>query len=713
MVERAGVGQSNQVGVSIVTSAARLARIIKSARDIMRKDKGMNGDLDRLPQLTWLMFLKFLDDVERIREAETATAGKTYSPLVDSPYRWRDWASNLGGITGDALTSFVNNDEAKRPDGSKGPGLLAYLRGLQSKNGRESRDVISNVFRGVNNRMLNGYLFRDVINKIDEINFSSSKEIHELSFLYESLLKELRDAAGDSGEFYTPRPVVRFMVRMINPRLGEVVLDPAAGTGGFLVESFLHIQKQCRATEDFERLQMGSIVGVEAKSLPYLLCQMNLLLHGLEFPDIDPLNALRHPLNEIGDDDRVDAILTNPPFGGEEEAGIQSNFPEDKRTNETALLFLQLVMRRLRRFQRGQKAGRCAIIVPDGTLFSEGVGERIKEDLLRDFNLHTIVRLPEGVFSPYTDIKTNLMFFEAPGPTKEVWYYELPLPIGRKKYTKTHPLKDEEFESIIQWWRNRKENSHSWRVDSTQVAENSYNLDLYNPHPPQGESVKSPEELSKQIELIEPTVATNLNKVKGLLEHILSSKVPFFKCEVGDVLVPADRSEEVNPAKSFRQIGVKLWGEGAYEREPITGINTKYKMLSRVQAGDLIVNKIWARHGSIAVVPRELDGCYASSEFLIFSPVEEKLDPRWFHWYSKTTTFWNKCYEKSHGTSGKNRIRPEKFLSIVINLPKREEQTQLLNHFEEFASLTGTFEGLGGILKDLRTSTLNRTFAHS
>ena len=332
-----------------LTTAQQLGSLIKSARDIMRKDKGLNGDLDRLPMLTWIMFLKFLDDLEQIRETDAKLAGKRFRHTIEPPYRWRDWAAKPDGITGDELIAFVNNEEARGPDGKKGPGLFAYLRSLQGANGGDRRDVIATVFKGTVNRMINGYLLRDVVNKVHGIHFTSSGEIHTLGHLYESMLKEMRDAAGDSGEFYTPRAVVRFMVAVTDPRLGETLLDPACGTGGFLVESFEHLRKQCKRAEHYAVLQSESLLGGEAKPLPYLLAQMNLLLHGLETPKIDPLNSLRVALKEIGDRDRVDIILTNPPFGGEEERGILSNFPEDKQTSETALLFLQLIMRKLRR----------------------------------------------------------------------------------------------------------------------------------------------------------------------------------------------------------------------------------------------------------------------------------------------------------------------------------------------------------------------------
>jgi type I restriction enzyme M protein len=281
------------------STAQQLSSLIKSCRDIMRKDKGLNGDLDRLPMLTWIMFLKFLDDMERVRAEEAKLAGKQFRPAIEPPYRWRDWASNPQGITGTELIAFINQDEATRPDGKRGLGLFAYLRGLQSANG-DRRDVIAKVFEGTVNRMVSGYLLRDVLNKVNEIHFTSRDEIHTLGLLYESMLKEMRDAAGDSGEFYTPRPLIKFIVTAIDPRLGETVLDPAAGTGGFLVESFEHLNMQCKKAIDYDRLQRETLYGVEPKSLPYLLCQVNLLLHGLDYPQIDPENALRFPLREMG-----------------------------------------------------------------------------------------------------------------------------------------------------------------------------------------------------------------------------------------------------------------------------------------------------------------------------------------------------------------------------------------------------------------------------
>lgn len=498
------------------SSAQQLGAILKSCRDIMRKDKGLNGDLDRLPMLTWIMFLKFLDDMEQVREAEAKIAGKRYRPSIETPYRWRDWAARAEGITGPELIAFINQEEAVRPDGKRGQGLFAYLRSLESANG-DRRDVISRVFQGTINRMVNGYLLRDVIHRVNDIHFTSKDEIHTLGHLYETMLREMRDAAGDSGEFYTPRAVVKFIVTIINPKLGETVLDPAAGTGGFLVGAFEHLQAQAKRAQDYEQLQHGALHGIEAKPLPYLLCEMNLLLHGMEYPEIDPGNALRFPLREIGDKDRVDVIVTNPPFGGEEERGILSNFPEDKQTAETALLFLQLIMRKLRRPVGGGGGGRCGMVVPDGVLFGDGICARIKEQLLREYNLHTIVRLPNGVFAPYTGIRTNLLFFDRSGPTKEVWYYEQPLPEGRKSYTKTLPMQFDEFSDCIEWWQARKEGESAWKVPVTDLFADNCNLDRKNPRAQEDIPHLAPDQLAESILAKERQIAEIMEGIKGLL----------------------------------------------------------------------------------------------------------------------------------------------------------------------------------------------------
>jgi type I restriction enzyme M protein len=354
------------------------------------------------------------------------------------------------------------------------------------------------------------------------------------------MLREMRDAAGDSGEFYTPRPVVRLMVEVTDPRLGETVLDPACGTGGFLVEAYQHLECQCRTVEDRQVLQRRSLYGGEAKPRPYLLAQMNLLLHGLESPQIDPGNSLRYPFSEIGERDRVDVILTNPPFGGEEERGILGNFPEDKQTAETALLFLQRFMRKLRRPGRPASpggagrprtdegpspttasagGGRAGVVVPNGTLSGDGVCARIKQELLSEFNLHTIVRLPNGVFAPYTSIPTNLLFFDRSGPAGEVWYYEQPLPEGRKSYTKTQPIQYEELAPLIAWWHHREEDEPAWTVPAAELLATKCNLDRKNPRGRPDFEHLPPEQLADDILAKEQRIAELLAGIKAILRE--------------------------------------------------------------------------------------------------------------------------------------------------------------------------------------------------
>lgn len=497
---------------ALLTTPQRLASVLKSARDIMRKDRGLSSDLDRLPQLTWLMFLKFLDDMETERKVETELKGQRYHPLIEPPYRWQDWAHSA--LTGDELIAFVNNDEAPGPDGKRGPGLFHYLKNLQPTREHDTREVIRNVFKDTINRMVSGYLLKEVITKVDELHFQSSDEIHTLGNLYESMLQEMRNAAGDSGEFYTPRPVVKLMVKLTDPQLGETVLDPACGTGGFLSETFDHLRTQCKRAQDYEILQRRSIYGQEAKPLPYLLAQMNLVLHGLEAPSILYTNSLAVKLTELGDDQRVDVIMTNPPFGGEEEAAIKNGYPADKQTSETALLFLQLIMRRLNR-----KSGRAAVVVPNGVLFGDGIAGRIKQELLTEFNLHTIVRLPNGVFAPYTAIPTNLLFFDRSGPTEDVWFYEHPLPEGRKTYTKLHSLRDEEFIPLMTWWNARVENDRAWKVPAKTLLENGCNLDVKNP------SAKDDLEHLPPEQLVESILAKE-RQIIALLEELRAELMP-------------------------------------------------------------------------------------------------------------------------------------------------------------------------------------------
>jgi len=439
-----------------------LSAAIKSIQDIMRKDVGVDGDAQRISQMGWLLFLKIFDD----QEIEYELTRDNYKSPIPKRLRWGSWAGNPEGITGDELMEFVNGD------------LFKTLKELPADAAKNPRGfLIRSVFEDSYNYMKSGTLLRQVINKINEtVDFNKAQDRHLFGEIYETILKDLQ-SAGNAGEYYTPRAVTQFMVDMTDPKLGETVLDPACGTGGFLTCTIEHVRKKYVKTPAQEKKLQASIHGVEKKPLPHLLCTTNMLLHGIENPiNIRHDNTLSRPLRDIGPADRVEVVVTNPPFGGMEEDGIENNFPTNFRTRETADLFLVLITHILK------SGGRAAIVLPDGTLFGEGVKTRIKEKLLTECNLHTVVRLPNGVFSPYTGIKTNLLFFTKGSPTKEVWYYQHPYPQGAKSYNKTKPMRIEEFEPEKTWWENRVENDFAWRVPVQQIIDNNYNLDIKNPN---------------------------------------------------------------------------------------------------------------------------------------------------------------------------------------------------------------------------------------
>ena len=420
-----------------------IATTIKSIQDIMRKDAGVDGDAQRISQLGWMLFLKIFDDSEK----EIELLNDRYRSPIPDNLRWRNWAdSDDAMFTGENLLNFVNNE------------LFPELKDLAADADRNPRGVIvKRVFEDAYNYMKNGTLLRQVINKLREINFNSLKDRKHFGDIYEQILRDLQ-SAGNAGEYYTPRAVTQFIVDMIDPQLGEKLLDPACGTGGFLTCAIEHIRKNYVKTPRDEETLQGSIFGVEKKPLPHLLCVTNMLLHQIEIPlEVRHDNTLARPLRDYKPSDRVHVIITNPPFGGMEEDGIEKNFPY--QTRETADLFLQMIVHLLR------DGGRGALVLPDGTLFGEGVKSKIKEKLLAECNLHTVVRLPNGVFAPYTGIKTNLLFFTKGEPTREIWFYEHPYPPGYKSYSKTKPIRIEEFAPEKEWWNNRVENEFAWKVD--------------------------------------------------------------------------------------------------------------------------------------------------------------------------------------------------------------------------------------------------------
>ncbi|PWI34232.1 restriction endonuclease subunit M [Vibrio albus] len=491
-----------------------ISSVIKSIQDIMRKDAGVDGDAQRLGQMSWLLFLKVFDAQEEELELEL----DDYKTPIPEKFLWRNWAQDPEGITGEQLLDFVNDE------------LFYSLKNLTAPIDLNPRGhVVREAFSDAFNYMKNGTLLRQVINKLNEIDFTSSSERHMFGDIYEQILKDLQ-SAGNAGEFYTPRAVTQFIVNRLDPKLGESIMDPACGTGGFLACSFDHVKNNyVKNATDHQTLQQ-QIHGVEKKQLPHLLCVTNMMLHGIEVPvQIKHGNTLNKPLSSW--DSNIDVIATNPPFGGTEEDGIEKNFPAEMQTRETADLFLQLIIEVLAEPSANKEGGRAGVVLPDGTLFGEGVKTKIKKLLTEECNLHTIVRLPNGVFNPYTGIKTNILFFTKGKPTKEVWFYEHPYPDGVKNYNKTKPMKFEEFQTEIDWWgteedgfASRVETKQAWKVSIDDIIERNFNLDIKNPY--QGEVVNhDPEELLASYQQQQQEITALRNQLKDILGNALQSTV--------------------------------------------------------------------------------------------------------------------------------------------------------------------------------------------
>lgn len=472
---------------------SNISNIIKSLQNIMWKDPGVSGDAQRLEQLGWMITLKIIDD----KEAELELLNDDYVSVIPSELQWRNWASDSEGITGDAMKDFIDSK------------LFPGLQNLDISDGNKRAILIRDIFAGTNNYMKNGTIIRQVVNKLNEIDFNASEDRHTFGDIYESLLRDLQ-SAGNYGEFYTPRAVTEIMTEIINPRLGEKVLDPACGTGGFLTSAIENIRKQdVHSVEDLKTLE-ETIRGQELKPLPFMLCVTNLILHDIEIPNIINGDSLNREYTSIVEKDRVDVILANPPFGASVSDGIETNYPAQFRTTESADLFLLLMIRYLR------DGGRAAIVLPDGSLTGDGVKQRIRQEFLEQCNVHTIVRLPNSVFQPYASVATNLLFFTKGEPTKEIFYWEHKLPEGQKSYSKTKPIQKKEFDSLKAWWNNRLENEQAWKVGIDVLKNNGYNLDIKNSFVKEEEIVYSTSQILQML-------GDSFAKSESLLNELKSS----------------------------------------------------------------------------------------------------------------------------------------------------------------------------------------------
>ncbi len=478
--------------------------IVKSIQDIMRQDTGVDGDAQRISQLCWMFFLKIIDD----QDQELELLDADYRSPIPPKYQWRNWAADPEGITGEALMAFVNAD------------LFPTLKNLPASGAGNRSRVVRDVFEDAFNYMKSGQLMRQVINRISGVDFNDLAERQHFGDIYEQLLNDLQ-SAGNAGEYYTPRAVTAFMVERIDPHPGEILFDPACGTGGFLTCALRHMRDHyVKRPEDEAKAQSG-LRAVEKKQLPHMLCVTNMLLHGIEDPSfVRHDNTLARPYVSYGTSDRVDIVLTNPPFGGREEDGIESNFPAPFRTRETADLFLALIVRMLK------PGGRAAVVLPDGSLFGEGVKTRLKEALMEECNLHTIVRLPNSVFRPYASIGTNLLFFEKGTPTKDIWFYEHRVPEGQKAYSMTRPIRLEHLQACADWWggktrKGRTETPQAWKVTAAEVKARGYNLDIKNPHAI-ADDHGDPETLLADLNAAEADVTKLRDQLKSILAEALA-----------------------------------------------------------------------------------------------------------------------------------------------------------------------------------------------
>lgn len=490
---------------------SNLTGFVKRLRDIMRNDAGINGDAQRIEQIAWMLFLKVYDAKEQDWEWDD----EDYTSIIPEECRWQNWAhDDKSGIalTGDKLLDFVNNT------------LFPTLKNLPVDASTPiKKAIVQTTFADANNYMKDGVLLRQVINIIDELDFSDYEESHAFGEIYETILKELQ-SAGSAGEFYTPRAVTDFMAQVIQPQIGETMADFACGTGGFIVSWLKELKKLVNTTED-EEAYSNSIYGIEKKQFPYMLCVTNLLLHGLDVPQVYHSNTLLHDVLDYAESDKVDVILMNPPYGGSEKADVKNHFPSDLASSETADLFMSVIMYRLK------QNGRAAVILPDGFLFgTDNAKVNIKKKLLREFNLHTIIRLPGSVFSPYTSITTNILFFDNTHPTEETWFYRLDMPEGYKHFSKTKPMKLEHFQPVLDWWNDRQALTEDGfdkakKFTAQQLTEElGYNLDQCG-YPHEEEEILAPMDLIQRYEEQRASLNAEIDRVLSEITDLLGGNV--------------------------------------------------------------------------------------------------------------------------------------------------------------------------------------------
>jgi len=636
-----------------------LADDVWKACNIMRRDDGTSGILDYLEQLSWLIFLKVFEDIEKRLEDEHKFSGEVYVPIIEQKFRWSFWAKK--DWKGAEIITYINN------------ALFPYLRSL---NGTPEKEKIASIFKEISgNKMKSPYNLKDVINLLDEINFNNVEDSHILSQVYEELLIKLGREGGIAGEFYTPRPIVRLMVKIIDPHINETIFDPFCGSCGFLIESYKQmIEERSLTVDEYEILQKDTFYGQEKKPLPYLIGVMNCILHGLLTPNIIRKNTLEDDIRNIPEDQRYQIILTNPPFGGEENEQIQQNFPI--KSQATQLLALQYVMKKLKR------NGKCAIVLPESMLSTGGAFSSVRKELIESYNIYAIVSLPAGVFANVTSSgpgpKTNLIFFDRSGPTKEIWYYEL-LETEGVKYSKSNPIEDEELLDCFQKFKERKISLNSWVISKKQISKDSYDLTAKNPNKKEEVTGSLPQELIQDIYLKQKRSLEILDEIEKIL-HESKEKIIMKTTKMSDLLTLRKDFIKISDDEKYKRLTVQLHARGLIARDEVLGSEIRIKKQQRVKTNDLVVAEIDAKVGGFGIVPSSLEGSIVSSHYYLYTINTAKVDPQYLEFYLQSGKPAREIIEGGYvkGSLNYASIRADDFLQLSILLPEDQSQQKLV-----------------------------------
>jgi len=638
-----------------------------SACNKMRQDPGTTGALQYVEQFSWLLFLKVYEEIENEYEAKATFEGKTYNRNIDNEYRWSVWTGKDTYITGPDLLEFVQTK------------LFPYLRKLS---GNRTKEIIAEIFNNTQNRMEDGYLLREVVDVLASVDFFGDEDSFAVSSIYEGLFARMKSSdIKPLAEFHTPRVIARFMTEMVTPKIGQTIYDPCNGPSGFLTEAYHFMRPQAKNISDNEKLQKETFFGKELKSLPFILGTMNMILNGIATPNIRRMNTLS--INLLNLTEKYDIIMTNPPFSGTVR-GVETNFPYP--SSQTEILFLQHCLRSLK------DGGKCAIIFPESVLFTIDDQSYVntKKELLQQFNLHTIVRLPKGAFEPYTDIPVNILFFEKLGKTKEINFYELPLPIGYKNFSKTKPIRQEYLMALLEEINKNTKSDHNWEISINEIEKRNYNLDFKNPNSNNSTLDHNLESILDKFdrELLEA------EKIKQqVISQVLSTKVnnDWNEIELGRILKRFKEEIIINDNKLYKRVKIKLYNQGLELRDETLGCNIGTKKQFTVKSSQLLLSKIDARNGAFGLIPDELDGAIITGNFWAYDINTSLIDPDFFIYFTKTLKFLDFCVRTSQGTTNRKYLQEDLFLQQKILLPKKELQVKVVKVIHDIEKMTQKF----------------------